>query len=130
MFFNRLVRNIFVFLLGFVIAINIYYFAIAIQFGTQDDVEYIGFYRFFKNFEKMPRFEVFLESIKDFVNLTQEWTGWRGAVAVLTLGLSTIAEFSYYLTKAILCVLVDVIRILIWILGFFGVDVGTPIAQV
>ena len=123
MFFNRLVRNIFVFLLGFILAINIYYFSIAIQFGTQDNVKYVGFYTFFKNFEKMPRFEVFVESIKDFINLTQDWSSWRGGLAVITLGLSTIAEFTYYLTKAIICILIDVLRIFILILGFFGINV-------
>lgn len=130
MFFDKLIRNIVIFLIGFVLAVNIYYWTIAIQVGTQDEMTYVGFYQFFKNFEKMPRFEYFTQSIQSFSDMFTDWSGWKTALAVITLGISVVAEFCKYVSEALIMLFIDLLRIFIWLFGFIGVNIEpSPILQ-
>lgn len=126
MFFDKLVRNIVIFLIGFVLAINIYYWVIAIQVGTQDQVNYVGFYTFFKNFETMPRFETFVDSIQDFANIFADWSAWKTVLSIITLGIVQLVQFTWYVSKAIICLVIDLFRILAWLFGFLGITIDAP----
>lgn len=133
MFFDRLIRNIVIFLIVFVVAINIYYYTIAIQFGTENEYNMVGFYSFFKNFEQMPRFETFVQSWQDMWQGLSTWSAWRTGLAFVTLGISEVVRFTYYISLLTIDLLIDIFRILFWLMGFIGLDLNdtnqSPILQ-
>lgn len=121
MFFNRLIRNIFIFFLVFIITVNVYYWSIAITQGTQDNVQYTGFYVIFQNLEKFPGLSLLVDSINRLVEVFSDMSGWEKALAIITLGVSIVAKFCWYLTQIIVCLGLDLIRMFLWIFGFFGI---------
>lgn len=121
MFFNRLVRNIFIFFLVFIVTVNIYYWSVAITQGTQDQVQYTGFYMIFKNLEQFPGLTLLIESVERMIEVMSDMTGWEKALAIITLGVSVVAKFSWYLAQIIVCLGLDVIRLFLWLFGFFGI---------
>lgn len=120
MFANRLIRNIFIFILPFVLTVNVYYWTTAVSAGGH--FQYVGFYAFFKNFEKMPHWEFLVDSVEKIADIVMNWTTNKGILAVITLGISFIAELLYGIGQMLVCLLIDLIRVFIWLLGFFGVD--------
>lgn len=121
MFFNRLVRNIFIFFLTFIVTVNIYYWSIAITQGTQDTVQYTGFYVIFQNFEKFPGLTLLTDSVNRLIEVFSDMASWEKVLAVITLGLSVVAKFCWYLTQIIICIGLDILRMILWLLGFFGI---------
>lgn len=124
MFFGKLVKNIFITLGVLVLCINIYLWSVAIQTGTQTpNIEYFGFYKFFSNFERMPTFNNFVNTIMHLTTLFSDMSGWELALSILTLGTYFIAKFTWYIMQIILALGIDLIRWFIWIFGFFGIQV-------
>lgn len=119
MYFGKLVRIIVSSFLIFVLAILIVEWISSIQLGM-DDFQYHGFYSFMKHLEEFPNFDFFLESLKDFRNLFTDWSGWQIGLAIVTLGVSKLVEFTWYVTKAVSMLFFDFFRIIVWLIGFFG----------
>lgn len=123
MFFGRIVRNIFIFLIGFLLVINVYYWSMSINpdYGT-GKFQFVGFYNFFKNFENMPKFEVFLASVNKFRNFFTEWTAGQTVLAIITGGISFIAQTLARFSEMLIMLVVEFFRYLIWLFGFIGVQ--------
>lgn len=122
MFFGRIVRNIFIFLLIFVLTVNIYLWSMYISGGQTGTFKYTGFYNFFKNFENMPRFEYFISMWKHLADMFTKWSAWQTALAIFTGGISTVAEFTVKLTELVVTLFIEFFRYIIWLFGFIGAD--------
>lgn len=120
MFANRLIRNILYFLIPFILAVNVYFWTTAISFDGE--FKYVGFYAFFKNFEKMPKFEFVVDSVKVMAKVVSNWSGQKIALNIALAGIPFLVEFTVNLTELLVCILIDIIRIFIWLFGFLGID--------
>lgn len=119
MYFGKLIRIIVSVFLIFVLAILIVEWIASIQLGM-DTFQYHGFYSFLKHLEEFPSFQFFLDSLNDFKNLFTDWSAWQIGLAIVTLGVSKLVEFTWYVTKAVSMLFFDFLRIIVWIIGFFG----------
>lgn len=120
MFFGKLVRNILLMSLVFIVAINMYKWVTNIQvFGNANNYRYFGFYEFAVKMQEFPNFYFFRQSFEELKGFVYEMSLIEELLGIITLGVSIIAELLIYLVKMAGCFLADVFIILEWLLTFF-----------